>query len=133
MCNAPVPSRQQPARDIKDAVNIQKLDRGETTDNKFLKSTFDRVDKFGRCKFERRKPRCPTEESFFQPLLWLMYVLNFLDGDVIANRKLTDLAQDLELKGTQLNTCVFILFVGYLCGQVPSNMIFDMVHSTMLN
>lgn len=59
-----------------------------------------------------------------------MYVLNFLDGDVIANRKLTGLAQDLELKGTQLNTCVFILFVGYLCGQVPSNMIFDMVHST---
>lgn len=47
MCNAPVPSRQQPARDIKDAANIQKLDRVETTDNKFLKSTFDRVDGFG--------------------------------------------------------------------------------------
>lgn len=33
-----------------------------------------------------------------------------------------DLEDDLNLTGTQYNTCVSILFVGYLLGQVPSNM-----------
>lgn len=56
-----------------------------------------------------------------------MYFFNFLDRNAIANGKLNGLATDLELKGTEFNTCVSILFVGYLCGQVPSNMILSKV------
>ena len=64
----------------------------------------------------------------------------------MINGKLNSLSKDLNLKGTQYNTCVSILFVGYatiiqfkghgvvsltqksyLLGQVPSNMILNRV------
>lgn len=66
-----------------------------------------------------------------QPVLWLMYFFNFLDRNAIANGKLNGLAEDLKLKGTQFNTCVSILFVGYLCGQIPSNMILSRVRPSI--
>ncbi|OBT65087.1 hypothetical protein VE03_05197 [Pseudogymnoascus sp. 23342-1-I1] len=61
------------------------------------------------------------------PILWLMYFLNFLDRNALVNGKLNGLSGDLKLKGTQYNTLVSILFVGYLLGQVPSNMILNRV------
>lgn len=42
-----------------------------------------------------------------------MYFLNFLDRNAMVNGKLNSLSQDLNLKGTQYNTCISILFVGY--------------------
>lgn len=60
-----------------------------------------------------------------------MYFFNFLDRNAIANGKLNGLAEDLNLEGTQFNTCVSILFVGYLCGQIPSNMIISKVRPSI--
>ncbi|KAG9573599.1 MFS general substrate transporter, partial [Aureobasidium melanogenum] len=51
-----------------------------------------------------------------------VYWLNYLDRNAIALARLNDLEEDLKLTGTQYLTCVSILFVGYLLGQVPSNM-----------
>jgi hypothetical protein len=62
-----------------------------------------------------------------QPTLWVMYFLNFLDRNAMVNAKLNGLTKDLKLHGTQYNTLVSILFVGYLLGQVPSNMILNRV------
>lgn len=45
----------------------------------------------------------------------------------MVNGKLNGLDDDLKLEGTQYNTLVSILFVGYLLGQVPSNMILNRV------
>lgn len=56
-----------------------------------------------------------------------MYFLNFLDRNALVNGKLNGLSGDLKLEGTQYNTLVSILFVGYLLGQVPSNMILNRV------
>lgn len=56
-----------------------------------------------------------------------MYFLNFLDRNAMVNGKLNHLDKDLKLKGTEYNTLVSILFVGYLLGQVPSNMILNRV------
>jgi hypothetical protein len=42
-----------------------------------------------------------------------MYFFNFLDRNAMINGKLNSLSKDLNLKGTQYNTCVSILFVGY--------------------
>lgn len=47
-----------------------------------------------------------------QPILWLMYLFNYLDRNAIVNARLNDLEEDLGLVGTQYNTCVSILFVG---------------------
>jgi len=60
-----------------------------------------------------------------------MYFLNFLDRNAMINGKLNDLDKDLGLKGTQYNTLVSIFFVGYLTGQVPSNMILNRVRPSI--
>ncbi|KAF4764269.1 hypothetical protein N7455_010892 [Penicillium solitum] len=57
------------------------------------------------------------------PILWAMYFLNYIDRNAIANARLNDLEKDLGLVGTQYNTCISILFVGYLLMQIPSNML----------
>jgi MFS family permease len=44
------------------------------------------------------------------------------DRNAIALARLDDLEKDLGLSSTQYQTCVSILFVGYLLGQIPSNM-----------
>jgi hypothetical protein len=43
-----------------------------------------------------------------------MYTFNYLDRNAIVNARLNNLEADLGLKGTQYNTCVSILFVGYM-------------------
>ncbi|KAH7256012.1 major facilitator superfamily domain-containing protein [Fusarium tricinctum] len=57
------------------------------------------------------------------PILWAMYFLNYLDRNAIAQARLNGLEDHLGLKGTQYNTCISILFVGYLLMQIPSNML----------
>lgn len=47
-----------------------------------------------------------------QPILWLMYFLNFLDRNAIVNGKLNNLDNDLNMKGSEYNTCVSVFFVG---------------------
>ncbi|KAJ4986194.1 vitamin H transporter [Stagonosporopsis vannaccii] len=56
-------------------------------------------------------------------ILWAMYFLNYLDRNAIAQARLNNLEDDLGLVGTQYNTCISILFVGYLLMQIPSNML----------
>ncbi|OGE56880.1 hypothetical protein PENARI_c002G11694 [Penicillium arizonense] len=62
-------------------------------------------------------------DLWIMPTLWLMYWLNYLDRNAIALARLNDLEEDLNLSSSQYQTCVSILFVGYIAGQVPSNML----------
>jgi MFS family permease len=48
---------------------------------------------------------------------------NKLDQNAIANARLNKLEKHLHLKGSEYNTCISILYVGYLFAQIPSNMI----------
>ncbi|KAJ4349221.1 hypothetical protein N0V95_004757 [Ascochyta clinopodiicola] len=57
------------------------------------------------------------------PALFCLYFFNKLDQNAIANAKLNSLEKDLGLRGSQYNTCVSILYVGYLFAQIPSNML----------
>lgn len=52
-----------------------------------------------------------------------MYWLNYLDRNAIALAKLDNIDKDLKLTPTQYSTCVSILFVGYILGGIPSNML----------
>lgn len=47
-----------------------------------------------------------------KPILWLMYFLNFLCRNAIVNGKLNNLQKELQMNGTEYNTCVSIFFVG---------------------
>ncbi|KAK0389514.1 hypothetical protein NLU13_3089 [Sarocladium strictum] len=61
-------------------------------------------------------------DRWIMPMLWSMYWLNYLDRNAIALARLNSLEEDLGLTDTQYQTCVSILFVGYILGQIPSNM-----------
>ncbi|KIY72966.1 retrograde regulation protein 2 [Cylindrobasidium torrendii FP15055 ss-10] len=52
--------------------------------------------------------------------LVIMYVLNYLDRQSIASAKLANLVEDLGLTDVQYQTCISLLFVGYILMQVPS-------------
>lgn len=56
------------------------------------------------------------------PLVILVYLMNYIDRNNYAAAKLQGLSQDLHLKGAQYQTGLSILFVGYIIGQVPSNL-----------
>lgn len=56
------------------------------------------------------------------PMLIFLYILNYLDRNNIASARLGGLEDDLGLKGNQYETCISILFVGYILMQIPSNM-----------
>jgi hypothetical protein len=55
------------------------------------------------------------------PVLWLMYWFNYLDRNAITVARLDHLEKDLGITSTQYQTCVSILFVGYVLGQVPAS------------
>lgn len=59
------------------------------------------------------------------PMLVLIYILNYIDRNNIAALRLAGIEEDLNLVGTQYQTCVSILFVGYILMQVPANMFFN--------
>lgn len=52
-----------------------------------------------------------------------MYWLNYLDRNAITLARLNGLEEDLKLEAYEYNTAISILFVGYILGQIPSNML----------
>ncbi|GJD03147.1 major facilitator superfamily transporter [Colletotrichum higginsianum] len=87
-------------------------------------------------------------DLWIMPTLWVMYWLkyanqppsptqspvntsdtrpSYLDRNAIALARLNGLEEQLGLTSVQYSTCVSILFVGYILGQIPSNMILTRV------
>lgn len=52
-----------------------------------------------------------------------MYFFNFLDRNALANGRINNMHVDLGLTDGQFQTLLSILFVGYIAGQIPSNMV----------
>ncbi|KAI1313221.1 nicotinamide mononucleotide permease [Xylaria venustula] len=57
------------------------------------------------------------------PPLVIMFILNFLDRQNLASAKLAGIEEELGITGVQYQTCISILFVGYILLQVPSNLV----------
>ncbi|KAL2760303.1 hypothetical protein ACRALDRAFT_1078926 [Sodiomyces alcalophilus JCM 7366] len=89
----------------------------------------EKVDRFGaHAKTDPREIALVRKlDLFILPILWFMYLFNYLDRNALVNARLNGLEEHLGLEGTQYNTCVSILFVGYICGQVPSNMLLNRI------
>ncbi|KXH47743.1 major facilitator superfamily transporter [Colletotrichum simmondsii] len=65
------------------------------------------------------------------PTLCIMYFLNYVDRNAIAQARLNNLEKDLGMSGTEFNTTVSILFVGYVLMQIPSNMLITRIQPGM--
>ncbi|OQV11025.1 hypothetical protein CLAIMM_14931 [Cladophialophora immunda] len=57
------------------------------------------------------------------PMLMLMFILNYLDRMNIAAAKLAGIMEDLEMSSVQYQSCISILYAGYILMMVPSNMV----------
>ncbi|WWD16921.1 hypothetical protein CI109_101353 [Kwoniella shandongensis] len=57
------------------------------------------------------------------PMLWIMYVFNYLDRTNIGNAKVGGMEADLKLSSSDYSLVLSIFFVGYLLNEVPCNMI----------
>jgi len=57
------------------------------------------------------------------PILWAMYILNYLDRTNIGNAKVAGMADDLHMSSNDYSLALLIFFVGYLLFEIPSNMI----------
>jgi len=62
-------------------------------------------------------------------LFVLIYIMNYLDRNNIAAAKLKGLTEDLGIEGDEAKyqTCLSILYVGYILMQVPSNMFINTI------
>jgi hypothetical protein len=60
-------------------------------------------------------------DMVMMPVLWLMYWFNYLDRNAITVARLDNMEKDLGITSVQYQTCVSILFVGYVLGQVPAS------------
>lgn len=56
-----------------------------------------------------------------------IYIMNYLDRNNIAAARLKGLQTDLALDDTEYETCLSILYVGYILMQVPSNMFINRI------
>ncbi|KAI7285559.1 MFS general substrate transporter [Hortaea werneckii] len=65
------------------------------------------------------------------PCLWVLYFFNYRDRASIAQARISTLDQDLGLEDYQYSTAVTILSVGYIIGQIPSNMIIGKVRPSV--
>ncbi|KAF1942018.1 MFS transporter [Clathrospora elynae] len=106
--------------------DVVMLEQMQTRDEEFMKPVpmVEKVDYSG--AHEKTDPReialVKKLDRWIMPMLWSMYWLNYLDRNAIALARLDGLEKDLGLVDEQYQTCVSILFVGYLLGQIPSNM-----------
>ncbi|KAH6680022.1 major facilitator superfamily transporter [Plectosphaerella plurivora] len=65
------------------------------------------------------------------PMLWVLYLFNYLDRASISQARLSSFEADLGLSDSQFATSVAILVPGYVAGQIPSNMILPYVRPSI--
>ncbi|KAF6789702.1 major facilitator superfamily transporter [Colletotrichum sojae] len=53
------------------------------------------------------------------PVVWILYLFNYLDRNNIAQARLSTFEKDLDLVGNQFNVAVSILNIGYMLMQLP--------------
>ncbi|TEA10623.1 putative transporter [Colletotrichum sidae] len=62
-------------------------------------------------------------DFYLMPILWIMYILNYVDRTNIGNAKIAGMQTDLNLTDDGYAWVLSIFFFGYLICEVPSNMI----------
>ncbi|GAB0136829.1 hypothetical protein EsDP_00005117 [Epichloe bromicola] len=62
-------------------------------------------------------------DMFLMPILWIMYILNYVDRTNIGNAKIAGMATELSLDDDRYAWVLSVFFFGYLVCEVPSNMI----------
>ncbi|OAQ33048.1 MFS general substrate transporter [Linnemannia elongata AG-77] len=114
-------------RSTQNGDDIKNIDNNDGSDRYAveLKESIDTFDpealEFNSNSEEIRKVRWKIDKRLI-PLLTVMYLCSFLDRANIGNAKVAGMEADLSLKPGEFNTALSIFYVGYVIGEVPSNM-----------
>lgn len=100
-------------KDIKDIDYVENCADGSEVANAEVVKV---VDQFGsQTKKDAREVKLIRKlDWIILPCLWVMYFFNFLDRTAITVAKLDKLDKDLGISSVQYNTCISILFAGYV-------------------
>jgi hypothetical protein len=81
---------------------------------------------FSLCLFPAHR-YLPSRQIDFtlMPTLFVLLILNYLDRNALASARVQGIEADLGMTGNQFNTSISLLFVGYIIGQLPSNIILN--------
>ncbi|XP_014562681.1 hypothetical protein COCVIDRAFT_83609 [Bipolaris victoriae FI3] len=58
------------------------------------------------------------------PVLWILYLVNFIDRANIGNAKIAGMEKELNLIGQRFNICVWVFNLGYLVAGIPLQIAF---------
>jgi MFS family permease len=58
------------------------------------------------------------------PVLWVLFLVSFVDRGNIGNAKIAGMSQDLHLVGNRYNVAVQVFTAAYVASAVPANIIF---------
>ncbi|TDZ32024.1 MFS transporter prlL [Colletotrichum spinosum] len=64
-------------------------------------------------------------DLYILPLMFLMYLLSYMDRTNIGNAKIAGMDRDLNLDSERYSIALVVFFIGYVVFEVPSNMIFS--------
>lgn len=67
------------------------------------------------------------------PILWLLYLVCFIDRSNIGNAKIFGMDTSLSLHGQRYNIAVFVFNIGYLVAGVPLAILFKRIGPKMLS
>lgn len=65
------------------------------------------------------------------PTLFILLVLNYLDRNALPLARVQGIEKDIGLQGTNFNTAISVFFVGYILGQIPSNIVLSKVRPSL--
>ncbi|KAJ9137120.1 MFS general substrate transporter [Pleurostoma richardsiae] len=65
------------------------------------------------------------------PVLFIVYMMSFLDRINISNARIQGLVKDLDLTGNRFNIALFVYFIPYILLEVPSNMLIRRVRPSL--
>ncbi|EXK43693.1 hypothetical protein FOMG_02626 [Fusarium oxysporum f. sp. melonis 26406] len=72
---------------------------------------------------EEEKKLVRKIDLFILPMMWVMYLLSYMDRTNIGNAKIAGMDKDLNLDSNKYSIVLVVFFVGYVVFEVPSNMI----------
>ncbi|KAL0929911.1 major facilitator superfamily transporter [Colletotrichum truncatum] len=80
---------------------------------------------------EQEKKIVRRLDMTLMPMLWVLYLFNYLDRASISQARISSFEADLGLSDTQFATAVAVLVPGYVAVQIPSNMILPYVRPSL--
>ncbi|KAF6759370.1 major facilitator superfamily domain-containing protein [Ephemerocybe angulata] len=112
--------------DAKDVLDGTESHRGSTTTDDALALSVSQED----MELERRAKL--KLDLTLLPVMTMFYLLSFLDRANIGNARIAGLQEALKLSDRQYQICVTILYVPYICAELPANLLLRRIGPNIL-